>query len=156
MVRFLVPLVLGFAVNAASAFTAAFSRAWGERRGQQVSFVLRNVLGIPLWVAGLGLAVRTRSPVLFHLTPVGEILGWLLVAGGAVIILLALMSLRLRAAMPSTRDTLVERGLYAHVRHPIYASMLLEFAGLVLLKPTRAAALACALGIGWVFIQARL
>ena len=156
MIRFLVPLVLGFTINAASAFTAVFSRAWGERRGQQVSFILRNVLGIPLWVVGLGLAVRAQSPVLFHLTPVVEVLGWLLVAGGAVIILLALMSLRLRAAMPSTRDTLVERGLYAHVRHPIYASMLLEFAGLVLLKPTQAAALACALGIGWVFIQARL
>jgi protein-S-isoprenylcysteine O-methyltransferase Ste14 len=156
MLLFLVPLVLGFAVGAASAFTTAFSRRWGERRGQQVTFVLRNVLGIPLWVVGLGLAVRARSPVLFTSTSVAEVLGWLLLAGGSAIQIFALSALRLRAAMPSTRDTLVETGLYAHIRHPIYAGLLLEFAGLVLLRPTQAAALACAIGVGWVLVQARL
>jgi len=156
MPSFLVPLVLGFAIDAASAFTTAFSRRWGERRGQQVTFVLRNVLGIPLWVVGLALAVRARSPVLFGVTGATETMAWLLLAGGSVIQVLALLALRSRAAMPSTRDTLVEHGPYAHIRHPIYAGLLLDFAGVVLVRPTRAAALACAIGVGWVFIQARL
>lgn len=152
---FLVPLVLGFALDAASAFTTAFSRRWGERRGRQFTFVLRNVLGIPLWVLGLGVAVGTRSPALFGLTPVAEVLGWLLLTGGSVIQILALLALRSRAAMPSARDTLVAHGLYEHIRHPIYAGLLLEFAGLVLVRPTQAAALACAIGVGWVLVQAR-
>jgi len=155
MLLFLVPLVLGFALDAASAFTAGFSRRWGERRGQQVTFILRNVFGIPLWVVGLGLAVRTRSLAVFSVTPVAEVVGWLLLAGGSAIQVFALFALRSRAAMPSTRDTLVEQGLYAHIRHPIYAAILLEFAGLVLLKPTQAVALACAIGFGWVLVQAR-
>ena len=155
MFLFLIPLVLGFALDAASAFTTTFSRRWGERHGQRASVVLRNFLGIPLWVVGLGLAVRTRSPVLFGSTPVVEVLGWLLLAGGSAVQILALLALRWRAAAPSTRDTLVEHGPYAHIRHPIYAGLLLEFAGLVLVRPTQAAGLACVIGVGWVHIQAR-
>jgi len=155
MLLFLAPLVLGFVLDTASAFTTAFSRRWGERRGQQITFVLRNVLGIPLWVAGLGVAVRTRSPVIFSSTPVAEVLGWLLLAGGSAVQILALFALRWRAAAPSTRDTLVEHGPYAHIRHPIYAGLLLEFAGLILVRPTQAAALACTIAVGWVLVQAR-
>ena len=155
MLLFLVPLVVGFALDAASAFTTAFSHRWGERRGRQITFVLRNVLGIPLWVLGLGLSVRTRSPAVFSPTPAGEVLGWLLLAGGSAVQVLALFALRWRAAAPSTRDALVEHGPYAHIRHPIYAGLLLEFAGLVLVRPTQAVALAGAIGAGWVHLQAR-
>src|SRR3989304_2719198 len=49
---FLFPLVLGFLLGGASAFTAAFSRRWGERRGQMATMILRNALGIPLWIFG--------------------------------------------------------------------------------------------------------
>jgi protein-S-isoprenylcysteine O-methyltransferase Ste14 len=154
MLLFLVPLLLGFALDAASAFTTAFSRRWGEQRGQQITFVLRNVLGIPLWVIGLGLAVRSQSPALFRITPAAEVLGWLLLAGGSAVQILALFALRWRAAAPSTRDTLVGHGPYAHIRHPIYAGLLLEFAGLVLVRPTQAAGLACVIGVAWVHIQA--
>jgi protein-S-isoprenylcysteine O-methyltransferase Ste14 len=152
---FLIPLLLGFALDAASAFTTAFSHRWGERHGQRASVVLRNFLGIPLWVVGLGLAVRTRSPVVFSSALAAEVLGWLLLAGGSVIQVSALFALRWRAAAPSTRDTLVEHGPYAHIRHPIYAGLLLEFAGLVLVRPTQAAGLACIIGVAWVHIQAR-
>ncbi len=152
---FLIPLVLGFALDAASAFTTAFSRRWGARHGQRASVVLRNFLGIPLWVVGLGLAVRTRSPIVFNSTTMVEVLGWLLLAGGSAIQILALFALRWRAAAPSTRDTLVEHGPYAHIRHPIYAGLLLEFAGLVLVRPTQVAGLACLVGVAWVHIQAR-
>ena len=90
----LIPLLLGFAFNSASAFTTAFSRRWGEKRGQWVTFVLRNVLGIPLWVIGLGLAVRSPSPMLFAAPAPLEALGWVLLAAGCGVQMLALASLR--------------------------------------------------------------
>jgi len=153
---FLIPLLAGFVFNAASAFTAAFCKRWGERRGQVVTALLRNVLGIPLWVVGLGLAVRARSPALFTTSAPLEAVGWLLLALGGVVQLLALAALRRRAALPSTCDTLVQHGTYAYLRHPIYAGLLLEFAAIVLVKPSQTVGLACALGVGWVLIQARL
>jgi protein-S-isoprenylcysteine O-methyltransferase Ste14 len=156
MYVFLIPLLLGFALNAASAFTAAYSRRWGERRGQLASLILRNVAGIPLWVVGLGLAIRTPSPMLFTSGLVTEALGWLLVTAGCMVILLGLLALGWRAAMPSVRDTLVVHGVYAHVRHPLYGGMLLQFPGLALLSPSQAVVLACGLGVGWVVVQARL
>jgi hypothetical protein len=52
MFIFLVPLMFGFAANLASAFTTAFSRRWGERRGAVITAVLRDILGIPVWVLG--------------------------------------------------------------------------------------------------------
>ena len=152
----LILLLVGFACDAASAFTAAFSRRWGDRRGQWVTFVLRNVLGIPLWVVGLGFAVRSPSPALFAAPPAVAVIGWGLLAAGCVVQVLALVALRGRAARPSMADALVEHGVYRHIRHPIYAGLLLEFAALILVRPRRLVALACALGILWVLLQARL
>lgn len=106
MGAFLIPLLLGFACDSASAFTAAFSRRWGAEHGQWATFVLRNVLGIPLWVIGLGVAVRSPSPVLFATPVLLEALGWVLLAAGCVVQLLALASLRGRAAKPSMADAL--------------------------------------------------
>ena len=62
MYRFLIPLLLGFALGGASAFTAAFSRLWGERGGRMATMVLRNLLAIPLWLFGFVLAWRTAAP----------------------------------------------------------------------------------------------
>ena len=152
----LIPLLLGFTFNSASAFTAAFSRRWGAKHGQWVTFVLRNLLGIPLWVIGLGLAVRSPSPVLFAAPALLEAFGWVLLAAGCGVQLLALASLRGRAVKPSMADALVEHGVYGHIRHPMYAGLLLEFAALILVKPSRTVALACALGILWALLQARL
>jgi protein-S-isoprenylcysteine O-methyltransferase Ste14 len=156
MAAVVITLLLGFTCNSASAFTAAFSRRWGARRGQWVTFVLRNVLGIPLWVVGLGLAVRSPSPALCETSAVLAALGWVLLAAGCIVQLLALASLRGRAASPSMADALVEHGIYRHIRHPIYAGLLLEFAALILVKPHRTVALASALGILWALLQARL
>ena len=153
---FLIPLALGFAFNLASAFTTAFSRRWGARRGSLVTSILRNVLGIPVWAIGFGLAVRAPSPLLFASTTAVDVVGWLIIAAGGTIILMALFTLRLPAVMPSMRDTLVQDGLYAHVRHPIHGGTLLEFAGLLLLAPTQAVALACALGVVWILAQTGL
>jgi protein-S-isoprenylcysteine O-methyltransferase Ste14 len=156
MYGFLLPLLIGFLCNSASAFTGAYSRRWGERGGRLASLLLRNVVGIPVWVLGLVLATRTRSPSLFRSGFAADVLGWLLVGVGSVLILAALLALRSRAAVPSVHDSLVKQGPYAHVRHPIYSGMLLEFGGLVLMVPTQAVALACVLGVGWILIQAKL
>jgi protein-S-isoprenylcysteine O-methyltransferase Ste14 len=153
---YLVPLLVGFGFNAASAFTDAFSKRWGERRGQWVTAVLRNVLGIPVWVIGLGFAVRTPSPALFTSSAFLDAAGWTLLVLGAVVQLLALAALRGRAAAPSARDTLVQHGPYAHVRHPIYAGLLLEFVAIVLVKPHETVGLACIIGVGWALLQAKL
>ena len=153
---FLIPLLLGFALDWASAFTSIYSRRWGPRRGQQVSTVLRNLLGIPIWAVGLGMAVLAGSPALFTPNLLSQALAWLLLAAGAALILLSLVRLGRRAAAPALEDGLEQSGLYAHLRHPLYAGVILEFAGTALLRPSQAVALACVLGLGWVVIQARL
>ena len=66
---FLIPLLAGFAFNSASAFTAAYSRRWGAPAGRLITAVLRNVLGIPVWVAGLVVAARTPAPALLPAGP---------------------------------------------------------------------------------------
>ncbi len=155
MFYFLIPLLLGFTLNVASAFTTAWSRRWGERRGRQITAVLRNVLGIPVWVVGLGLAIRTPSPALWPASAVAEIAAWVLLAAGCAVIGLALAVLRSRAAAPSTSDALVERGLYGRVRHPIHAGMFLVWIALPLMHPSAAVGLACAIGICWTLAQTR-
>jgi protein-S-isoprenylcysteine O-methyltransferase Ste14 len=153
---FLVPLILGFAFDAASAFTSAFSRRWGVTGGRLASAILRNVLGVPVWVVGLGCAIRSPSPRLVAETALLTALGWLLLVVGCAVQLLALRALRLPAAAPSQHDALVASGVYGYVRHPIYAGLLVQFLALVLVKPRGAIALASALGVGWVHLQARL
>lgn len=68
MYRFFIPFLLGFALAGASAFTAAYSRLWGERAGQLISSLLRNVLGIPLWFFGFVLAWLAPALPLFSST----------------------------------------------------------------------------------------
>ncbi len=150
---FLLPLLVGFGFNLASAFTAFFCRALGETRGRAATFVLRNVLGIPVWTAGLALAVRARSSQIFGSSAALEIAGWGLLAAGCALITAALFAIGTRAALASTGDALVTSGPYGRVRHPIHSGMLLALAGLVLIKPTRAAALASLLAVGWVVLQ---
>jgi protein-S-isoprenylcysteine O-methyltransferase Ste14 len=152
---FLLPLLVGFAFNLASAFTTFLCRTLGERGGRTATFILRNVVGIPVWSAGLALAVRAPSALAGATSTATELLGWLLLAGGSVIMLWALFALRTRAALPSIRDPLIAHGPYALVRHPIYAGLLLTFAALVLLRPTRAALLATLIAVAWVNLQAR-
>ncbi len=46
MYLFLIPLILEFALNGASAFTAAYSQRWGERGGQLATLILREELDL--------------------------------------------------------------------------------------------------------------
>ena len=153
MYLFLVPLVLGFASNSANAFTVAFSHRWGERRGSMVTVILRDVLGMPVWGFGFVLASLTSAPLLFAPSLVTNLLGWLMVAMGGVIILLALVTIRMKAVMPSTRDGLVQKGLYACMCHPIHSGTILEFLGLFLVIPKWPVTVACALGVVWILVQ---
>jgi protein-S-isoprenylcysteine O-methyltransferase Ste14 len=148
--------MLGFVLAGASSFTAAYSRRWGDRGGQLVTSLLRNLLGIPLWLVGFVLAWRADAPLLFSPCSATTILGWLLIAAGTVPVIWGHLLLGWRTHMPSVRDTLVRHGLYARVRHPIYAGGIVVFLGLALLMPTRTVVLACGLGAIWMMIQARL
>ncbi len=153
---FLIPLLLGFVINGASAFTTAFSRRWGEQRGSAVTLILRVGLGMPLWIVGLALAMRAPAPALAATGGIADVLAWSLILAGSGVMTAALFSLRMRAALPSTHDQLAETGLYAHVRHPLYSGMLFVFMGLALYRPTLPAGLACFLGLLWIHVQARL
>jgi len=153
---FLIPLAIGFALVGASAFTAAYSKRWSERSGQLATFILRNVLGIPLLMLAFFLAWRVPTPLLFPSSKVIQGLGWFLIAIGLVPIISGHLTLRWRTHMPSVRDFLVRRELYSYVRHPIYGGMMLGFIGLALLRPTSAVVVACTLGLGMFFVQSRL
>lgn len=96
------------------------------------------------------------APLLFIPNTASQALGWLLITAGAVPVIWGHLVLGWRTHMPSVRDTLVRHGLYAHVRHPIYAGALLIFIGLALLRPTSTVVLASAVGLGWAIVQARL
>jgi len=153
MFLFLIPLLIGFACDLASAFTAEWSRRWGAQSGTRVTALLRDVLGLPVWAAGFALAAAAPAARLLPQTAVLTLAGWTLAGAGGLVILAALSSLRAWAAAPSVNDTLVERGLYARLRHPIHAGALLEFAGLTLVVPTLPVWLACGLGLAWVCLQ---
>jgi len=156
MFYFLIPLLVGFGFNLASAFTSFYSRRWGKRRGQLVTILFRDVLGIPVWVLGLGLAMRTPSPALFASNSMTQISGWLLLLIGGLIILAALFTIRLLAAAPTNQDKLVKIGLYASVRHPIHTGTFFEFVGLFLIAPSLNMAAACMVGCIWILIQTRM
>lgn len=159
MYRFLVPfvpLLAGFVLAGASAFTATFSRKWGERGGQIATSVLRNLLGIPLYFLGLVLAWQVSLPVLFDTTLATRSLAWGLIVAGSIPVAVGHLQLGWRTHMPSLRDALVTGGLYARVRHPIYTGAVPVFVGLALLHPTTVFIAACALSITFFIVQAWL
>jgi len=139
-------IITGFAFVGASAFTSAYSRRWGEKGGQWATVILRNLLGIPLWVTGFILAWLEASPLLFNPNAIVTLIAWFLILAGAVPFIRGHIELGWRTHMPSVKDTLVRNGLYAYVRHPIYSGGFFLLAGLALIRPTAAFAAACGLG----------
>jgi len=156
MYMFVIPLLLGLTFAGASAFTTAYSKRWGERGGQMATIILRNLLGIPLMFIGFILAWLAPASLVFNPSKVTLVLGWFLIVAGSIPVMWGHLVLGWRTHMPSVRDTLVRHGLYAHVRHPIYSGGMVTLAGFALLRPTLAFVLACALGSGWLIVQARL
>ncbi len=156
MYLFLIPLLLGFALVGASAFTAAYSQRWGERGGQMATSILRNCLGIPLGFVGFVLAWVQPESGLFVAGTAVKTLGWLLVLVGSIPFIWGHVVLGRRTGWPSVWDTVERRSLYAHVRHPIYVGGILVFVGLAVLRPTSTVILACGAGAGWLIVQALL
>lgn len=155
MYLFLIPLLISFACNGASAFTAVYSKRLGERGGQLATAVLRNVLGLPLLGVAFALAARAPARRLSGESVPQDAAGWLSLLVGAGLIVFSVATLRLSAAAPSMKDTIVRHGPYARVRHPLYAGVYFELAGAALLRPTWPMLLCCLLAGGWLQVQAR-
>jgi protein-S-isoprenylcysteine O-methyltransferase Ste14 len=153
MYWFVIPLILGFTSNVASAFTSFFSEKWGKTRGTILTVVLRNITGIPVWAAGIVLAINESSGFLYGISRFTQITGFLFILAGAVIIIVALTTIRTKAAAPSTGDSLVNTGIYSLIRHPIHSGTFLEFLGLFILRPSLQTGLAFVLGCLWIFVQ---
>ena len=149
-------IVTGFALVGASAFTAYYSKLWGEKGGQIATIILRNLLGIPSWFTGFVLAWLAPSPFLFDSNVTFKLMGVFLIIIGSIPFILGHIELGWRTHMPSVKDTLVRHGLYAYVRHPIYAGGFLIIIGIGLFKPTLVFVIACVLGVIWLDVQARL
>lgn len=156
MYYFLIPLLMGFVFAGSSAFTTAFSRSWGVNGGRLLTSLLRNMLGIPLYGYGLVLAWCETSTFILHLGAIGQGLGWLLVITGAVPVIAGHLQLGWRTHMPSMNDSLMDKGLYAYVRHPIYAGGLIIFFGLALVHATVPWLLASILSILFFIVMAKL
>jgi protein-S-isoprenylcysteine O-methyltransferase Ste14 len=156
MPTFLVLLLIGFASNLLSAFTSAFSLKWGRRAGRVLTVLLRDISGIPVWATGFAVAASIASPPLIEPGGISLVIAWCLIAAGGLIIIVALVPLGWRAVAPSAGDTLVDRGPYRYVRHPIHAGALLEFIGLALSRPTVPVLSACGIGVVWLGLQSRL
>jgi protein-S-isoprenylcysteine O-methyltransferase Ste14 len=156
MYFFLLPLITGFVSNLASAFTTTYSEKWGKQAGTFITILLRDIFGIPVWAIGFVLAIREPSVHLYNSSLLSQISGWLIIIIGAAIIIIALISLRLKAAAPSTEDKLVRTGIYSLVRNPIHCGTALEFAGLFVLWPTLLVGISVVIGFIWIYFQTRL
>jgi len=155
MYYFLIPLILGFASNLASAFTTAYSNKWGMKTGTVITFLLRNIFGIPVWAVGFVMAVNQSEELLFRLSGAGRIIGWIIIAAGAVIIIIALFSIRTKAAAPAIGNELVCTGIYSLIRHPIHSGTMLEFIAIFILRPSVYVGIACITGFLWIYLQSR-
>ena len=155
MYWFIIPLVFGFTSNVASTFTTLFSEKWGKVSGSLVTIILRDIIGIPVWAIGFLLAIRESQGLFYENLLFARIAGWIVLFAGAVIIVIALVSIRLKAAAPSTGDKLVNKGIYSVVRHPIHTGTFLEFTGLLLLWPSFQTVIACILGFIWILVQTK-
>jgi protein-S-isoprenylcysteine O-methyltransferase Ste14 len=156
MYIFLFPLILGFASNLASAFTTTYSEWWGKRAGTFITILLRDVFGIPVWAIGFVLAIRESLSSLSETGLVILIVGCFLILAGSVIIIVALISLRLKAAAPSVEDQLIKTGIYSLVRHPIHCGTALEFIGLFVILPELNVGISVVIGFLWIYFQTRL
>jgi methanethiol S-methyltransferase len=155
MYLILIPLLAGFTSNLASAFTTTYSNKWGIKTGTFVTIILRDVLGIPVWAFGFVMAIREPSVFLYPSILLSQVTGWLIIFAGCAIIVIALISLKIKAAAPSTEDKLIKTGIYSRVRHPIHIGTALEFAGLLILWPSLKVAIAVILGFIWIILQSR-
>jgi protein-S-isoprenylcysteine O-methyltransferase Ste14 len=155
MYWFVILLVIGFTSDVASAFTTLYSQKWGKAKGTFLTIVLRDITGIPVWAIGFAMAMRESAGYLFGVSLFTQLTGWFLIVSGALIIIIALVCIRIKAAAPSTGDTLVRKGIYSFIRHPIHSGTFLEFTGLFFLRPSLQTGVAFVIGCTWILIQTK-
>jgi len=155
MYYFLILIITGFSSHLASAFTTTYSKRFGGKTGTLISFLFRNVLGIPVWAFGYYLSVKSSDVFLYNSSLLSQIFGWLIITLGGIIIIAALISIQTKSAVATEHDSLVHSGIYAIVRHPIYCGTFLEFIGVLVFYPSYTVGLAFLTGSAWILIQAR-
>ncbi len=155
MYIYILLLVLGFSSNIASTYTAFYSERLGKQAGTFITILLRDVLGIPVWVIGFVVAIGNNRETLFPTSAVSMVAAWVLIISGAVIVIASLLSIRLKAAAPSMDDKLVNTGLYAYMRHPVHLGTLLGFLGMFMLWPSFDVMISVLIGIAWLIIQSK-
>ena len=153
MYTYLLLLLLGFGSNLASAFTQFFIRRLGRKGGAFMIILLRDVLGIPVWASGFVLAARGSPGFIFMPSVTLKIVAITLALSGALIIIASLISIGLKAVAPSGDDSLVSRGAYSVVRHPVHCGMFLEFLGLFLIWPSARLGTAFLVATAWIVLQ---
>src|SRR3989304_5934288 len=89
----LVPLLAGSLLVGASALTTVYARRLGEAGGQALTFVLRNVLGLPLLFAGAIWAWQSPPPLVFAPNPPLAVAGWAPVGAGALVFVVGPVSI---------------------------------------------------------------
>lgn len=156
MYLFLLPLLLGFVLAGASAFTGLYSRRWGSIVGRRLTSFLRNFTGIPLYMIGLVMAWRIDPTMSWAPSEIVRGLGWVLIVSGSLPILVGHWQLGWQTHLPSAEASLMDQGWYAYVRHPIYVGAFVVFIGLAAIHPTHAWLIACFLSIIFFLTQARL
>ncbi|HSB65218.1 MAG TPA: hypothetical protein VLD65_01490, partial [Anaerolineales bacterium] len=87
MYLFLLPLLIGFAFNSASAFSTYYSRRLSERRGRWVCILFRDMLGIPVWATGYAMAALSQTPWVLTPTALTSTLAWAFVLSGVTLII---------------------------------------------------------------------
>ncbi|HVN56689.1 MAG TPA: methyltransferase [Bacteroidales bacterium] len=155
MYIYLILLLLGFGSNLASSFTSWYSEKFGRQAGTFITILLRDIFGIPVWAGGFVVAVNAGGVLMIGRGIPEKIAAWLFLLAGAAVIIIALLSIRIRAAAPSTGDRLVSNGIYSLVRHPIHCGTFLEFIGIFLFWPSLHVAISCLAGTLWIVIQSK-
>lgn len=91
----------------------------------------------------------TFTPLFFSPSPDGLMPGasWLLILG-SLMMLAGVLSLNRSFGLVPARRTIKTAGAYALVRHPLYASYLVMFAGYMLANPSWRNVLVCVLAVG--------
>jgi protein-S-isoprenylcysteine O-methyltransferase Ste14 len=98
------------------------------------------------------------GPWLFAPRPATEIIGAILSAGGVLLIVSAVITLRRVVQVepaPRADGELVRRGVYSCLRHPIYTAIIVIVIGLLLRKPTVLNGVAAAAVITFLAIKVR-
>lgn len=153
MYLFLIPLLAGFISNLASAFTTTYSEKWGPKTGTFITIILRDVLGIPVWAAGYVMAIDESADLFYRTGFISNTVGLCMIIAGSLIIIIALLQLRIKAAAPSTKDNLTRSGIYSVVRHPIHIGTALEFIALFIIWPSISVTIAVISGLIWLVLQ---